>query len=192
MYHLALATALLGSVGSITANAELIVKYHDKLKPVSVSELAAAQDNLLRRFRVGLFICGSLFAISMYGYVVQRIDNALAIFVVYTISYVSILMAALLPARESTYKFHVKAGQIMGLSMLALAWLFAANIDGAYGSIELFLSVVMTVLAAVTYLDRKRFAYYELSHCLLNRVGETYCYYRAAHIQQLIFWFVGT
>ncbi len=170
MYYPAFAAAVLGTIGSIAAIADLIIRYHDKFNPVSVSELAAAEERLLSRFRVGLFICGSLFAISMYGLVLQRIDRAPLVFAAYTISYLSILLAALLPARGVTHRLHVRAGQTMGISMLILAWLFATNIHGAYGKIEFVLAATMTALTAITYLDRKRFAYYELSYLALNHL----------------------
>ena len=170
MTNLAFVSAILGMAISLSALTNLLVKNHDKLNPKSLSELAAAEDKLLRQFRVGLFICGSLFAISMYFLVLPRMDEPIPLLTVYSISYLSILLAALLPARSTTLKFHIFAGRIMGISMLMLSYLFAYGVHGVFGRIEILLAIFMTSLAAVTYMDKKHFAYYEIAYLGLNHL----------------------
>lgn len=66
--------AFLATLVSIVGLSRMAIKEHDKLQPRTLSELAAAQEPLLNHFRKILWVCGTLFAITVYGYLVPRID----------------------------------------------------------------------------------------------------------------------
>lgn len=77
-------------------------------------------------------------------------------------------MIAAIPARPKTMKAHLFFAQLMGFAMLALAFLFGFTLPGLYAAIQFSLAAVMTVLGALTYLDRKHYVFYQAPFIYLS------------------------
>lgn len=167
----ALYPALLATLLSVISLSSIAFRYHDKQQPSTLSELAAAQEPLLNRFRAILWICGTLFAITVYGYIVTLINHAPLIAGAWTLTYVGNLLAASIPARDKRLKLHNICAQAMGIGMLAMAYLFWFNLHGLYAEIEVAISLSMTLLIIMTLTDRKRYIFYELSFIFLSHIS---------------------
>lgn len=124
----------------------------------------------MRYFRGVLVLCGTLFAISMYGFVIPRIKLSGLQAISWTLTYLPELALAWLPAKDRTLRWHNFCGLVMGSGMLGSAFLFALTLGGAYGTICGVLTGVMMALAIGTFIDTNRFIFYELpfiflAHC---------------------------
>lgn len=163
--------SLLATTISITGLTLIAYREHDHEQPRTLSELAAAQDHLLRRFRIILWVCGTLFAIVMYGYVVPHSTLPPLIFIAWTMVIVGELLVSFLPAREKTRRSHEISAQCMALGMGASAFLFLANLSGVYLAIELGIAFSMGLLAVATFIDPRRFIFYELLFLYLSHTS---------------------
>ncbi len=160
--------AFLATLLSVISLSRIAFKYHDKQQPRTLSELAAAQQALLNRFRTILWVCGTLFAITVYGYVVAQINHASLLAGAWTLTYAGNLLAAIIPARDKQLKLHNICAQAMGVGMLAMAYLFWLNLGGAAAGSEACISLAMTLLIFMTLTDRKHYIFYELSFIFLS------------------------
>jgi hypothetical protein len=152
---------------SVLSLSYIVYREHDRSQPHNLSELAASQEHLLWRFRKILWVCGSLFAVTVYGFIVPKIENSFLIFIAWTIVYVSSLLLATIPARGKTLRTHNSFAQMMAGGMLLLA----INIGEPFGLIELCISAVMMLFAVLVVLDKKRFIVYELSFIYSSHVS---------------------
>lgn len=165
-YAAFLATAL-----SVVSLSWIAVKEYSRHQPRTLSELVAAQEHLLRRFRLTLVVCGTLFAVTVYGYLVPRINDSVLLLATWTLTYLGNLLAAALPARARTAKHHYFSAQAMAVGMLLTAFVFTSNLSGVYSEIELYISVAMSLLGIMTFVDKSRFIIYELLFIFLSHVS---------------------
>lgn len=163
--------ALVATLLSVIGLGHIAFKYHDRRQPRTLSELAAAQEPLLNRFRTILWVCGTLFAITVYGYIVTRINHAPLIAGAWTLTYAGNLFAAIIPARDKRLRLHNICAQAMGIGMLMMAYLFWLNLHGVYAGVEACLSLAMTLLMVLTFTDRSRYIFYELSFIFLSHAS---------------------
>lgn len=170
MFDVLFLAAWLATIGSMVKLTTIAVRYHDRQHPKSLSELALAEDRALLLFRKVLFICASLFSVTIYGFIGPRLDNPLPSVVAWTVVYIGIMCVAVLPARGGTFMPHVAAAQTMGAGMLALALCFWLTVGGGFGRVELLLAFCMAILGLLTYIDRRRFIFYELAFIYLNHI----------------------
>jgi len=170
MYWL-IAGCLLGTGISIIGLTRLAVQHHDELSPRSLSELAAAEDRLLRYFRIILWLCGTLFAFTMYGYIIPRIKLAFPIAIAWSVQYLGEVLLACIPARGKSLRNHTILAQVMALGMLLLSYLFYVASAGLAANLQLGLSIVMTILALLTFIDKPRFIWYELPFIYLSHIS---------------------
>jgi len=124
--------------------------------------------SLLKYFRIVLWLCGTLFAITMYWFVVPRIAHPVLIAVAWSLEYVGNLTLAVIPARGKTMSWHTVFAQVMAVGMLSLAYLFWIGLPGVYGGLELVFSLAMTMLVILMATDRRRFIFYELPFIFLS------------------------
>ncbi len=162
--------AFLATAGSMFWLTRIAISQHADRELKSLSERAAAETRLLRYFKGTLFTCATLFTVSIYGFIGPRLHDGRAVVVAWTVVYISILLTALLPARGKTFWPHVIAAHTMGVGMLVLAFAFWRSLGGAYATTELLLSVLMTLLALLTFADKKRYIYHELGFIYLNHI----------------------
>lgn len=171
MIHPAYAAAFLATIISIAGHTRTVLKYHDRENPISLSELAAAQETLLNRFWVILWTCGTLFAVTVYLFIVPRISHAAFVAVAWSVTYVGNLVAAIIPARDRTFKYHNLAAQLMGLGMVTLAYSFWFNLGGMASIVEMVISLVMSALGILTFIDKKHFVFYGLAFVFLSHIS---------------------
>jgi hypothetical protein len=163
--------AFLASVLSITGLSWIAIKEFDKRQPRTLSELAAAQEHLLNHFRRTLFVCGTLFAVTVYGYLVPRISSSGLLATAWTLTYLGNILAAIIPARDKTIKYHYLSAQAMAIGMLLMAYIFAASLPGGYSEVEVYISAAMSLLGIMTFIDKSRFIIYELSFIFLSHIS---------------------
>jgi len=163
--------SLLATIISITGLTLIAYQEHDHEQPRTLSELAAAQDHLLRRFRIILWVCGTLFAIVMYGYVVPHSTLPPLVFIAWTMVIVGELLVSFLPAREKTRRSHEISAQCMALGMGTSAFLFLADLRGAYLVMGMSIAFAMALLAGATMLNPRRFIFYELPFLYLSHAS---------------------
>lgn len=162
--------AFLATTGSVIWLTNIAVRHHTWAEPKTLSELAVVEDRVLAVFRKTLFVCASLFAISIYGFIGPRLENGISVVATWTWIYINILLTATLPMRGKTFWPHVITAQFMGVGMLVLAYLFWKSLEGGYATAELIAAIIMTVLALLTYADKRRFIVYELAFIYMNNV----------------------
>jgi len=164
----ALCTAVLATAISMVFLTHIAVRWHDKHAPRTLSEVAADQEQLLWHFRKVLWLCGSLFAVAVYGFLVPRVGHGWLLFGAWTVTYLGNLLLAVVPARGKTFWAHHILAQSMATGMLAMAFLFWVNLHGWYVAVEGCVAVVMSLMAALTFLDKARYIIYELAFLYLS------------------------
>ncbi|HSX07975.1 MAG TPA: hypothetical protein VLG11_03715 [Candidatus Saccharimonadales bacterium] len=138
-------------------------------KPRTLSELAAAEQTLLARFRNVLLFCGTLFAITVFWFIIPRIAAHAIVAFFGSLMIGGELLAAIIPARHKTIFVHNFMAQTMALGMLGLAFSFWFSLP-RYNGPEMLLAIGMCVAGGLTFLDKKYYLQYELgfiyaSHC---------------------------
>lgn len=170
MNHWTFYPVFIATLISIVGLGRLAAREHNRDMPRNLSQLAAAEQRLLVRFRNILVICGVLFAITVFGFIVPRMtDIWVAIFGGLMIG--GELLAGLIPARGKTVLLHNGLAQVMALGMFGLALLFWINLEGVYAWLELALLGSMVVMGILTLLDRRRYIIYELGYIYLSHTS---------------------
>jgi hypothetical protein len=155
--------AFIGTTISIIGLSRLVFKEYVSELPGTLSELAAAEQSLLRHFRNTLLICDILFAITVFGFIAPRSSYPLLVVSFGILMIGGELLASLLPARDKTMVAHLVTAHIMALGMLGLVFTFWAGLDGFYSSLEMLLAFVMCAAALLTISDKKHYLAYELT-----------------------------
>jgi len=155
---------------SICGLTTMAVRNHDATQPRSLSELAAAEQRLLVRFRGILLVCGSLFAVTIYGYVPRTTIEPLVV-LAGALMVCGELTAAILPARHKTLTLHTIMAQVMALGMLGLAIAFLWDLRDVYRIVDMFLVILMACTAALTFLDKRRFIIHELIFIFASHIS---------------------
>lgn len=163
--------AFLAAIISIIGLGRIAYAEHDRTQPRTLSELAAAQDHLLRKFQKILWLCGTLFAITMYGLLIPRTSYALPITLGWSLEYICEILAGFIPAHGNTLRLHDLLARGMSAGMLILAYAFCWSTDGAYASTEIGIAIAMSIAATLTFIDKKRFLLYELAFIFLSHIS---------------------
>jgi hypothetical protein len=154
-----------GTAISIASLTHFAITQRGNLKTRTLSELAVTEQKLLVRFRNILLFCGSLFAISMFGFIVPRVPHPLPTLILSIAIITGELLAGVIPAHASKIgKLHEYLAALMGYSMLVLPYLLWFSFSGSYKLSEALLAVFMTVLGGLMLRDtyRRNFVAYEL------------------------------
>jgi hypothetical protein len=154
--------AFVGTFISVVAWTYLVRKEHLTHMPRTLSELAAEKPEALKYYRTVLWICGPLFAITMFAFVLPRISHPFIIGVACALTVISEMLIGFFPAQRGKITTHDVIAGLMGISMIATAYLFAWSLTGAYANIEFTFALCMSVLGLLCLLDRKRYLFYEL------------------------------
>ncbi len=166
----ALVLSLAATAGSILFLTKIAVATHSPTAPKSLSERAVLEELLLVRFRKTLLICSSLFALAIYFFIAPAAEHPWLIAGAWTLEYIGVLIAALLPAHGKTFYPHVAAAQCMGVGMLLLAFAFWANTTGIGAFIEMAFGLMMVLFALLTYFDTRRYIFHELTFIYLSHL----------------------
>ena len=120
---LAFYTAFLGTIGSIIGHGYIAVSQHDRQNPKSLSELAAAERQLLRRFRWTAFVNSTLLAITVYWFIAPRNEYGLVQSLAWSLEYLGGILMLIFPAKDKFLALHNAFALAMAVGMLALAYL---------------------------------------------------------------------
>jgi hypothetical protein len=153
--------AFLATIVSIIGLSRIAVKYHDKDRPRSLSELGASEQLLLVHFRNILLFCGSLFAITVLGFIAPRAPHTDWVIFFGSLMVGGELLAAIIPARKDTIVTHNILAYTMAVGMLGLAIIFWIDVSPD-SLLALLLAIGMSALGTLTMLDKTRFLFYEL------------------------------
>ncbi|TAH33475.1 hypothetical protein EYC59_05080 [Candidatus Saccharibacteria bacterium] len=156
------------TLGSIIILTRIAVSTHSRTAPKSLSERAALEQTLLLRFRNTLLLCSTLFAVAVYFFIAPAAPYPWFIVGAWTLEYVGVIIAAILPAKGKTFYPHVAAAQSMGAGMLLLAFAFWKNTTGVGSALELGLALAMTIFAVLIYTDKCRYIFHELAFIYLS------------------------
>ena len=164
--------AFLGTFLAITILTYLAWKEHNPDLPRSISGIAAQNRRLVNWFRVVTVVVSTLFTVTMYFFIVPKIQYGAALFVVWTICYASDQLLALFPERGTIERqLHTFFGYTLALGFLATTIIFILSFSGSYRVTEIGILVCMLILGVLTRLDRKRFIFYELPFIYLSHVS---------------------
>lgn len=164
MEPIAFYPAFAGTIISTVSLTRFAINLRHKLDGRTISEVATLEQKSLNRFRFILLLCGSLFAISLFGFIIPKAPNKLLTFAVSLAIIGGELLAGLIPAHKNTVKVHEVLAGIMGIGMLMFPCLFWIAFTGIFKNIEGLLAVAMIIAAILMFTDKtkKSFATYEL------------------------------
>lgn len=163
--------ALYGMLVSMTALTGMVFRLHDKRQPKSLSQLVTAEMRFLKQFRNILLLCGTLFSVTVFGFIIPNFTWPLALMVVWSLAYLANAAIAFIPAANRTASLHAKLAQLMAASFLAAAYLLALGLSGDYADLELFIAFTMSLLAILTLTDTRHFVVYELAFIYLSHLS---------------------
>jgi hypothetical protein len=160
--------AFLGTLVSLLGWSYFARKEHDKKNPLTLSELAAKNQANQTYFRNIIWICGILFATTVYFFIIPRVYSGRLLTITWSLTFLSELLLGLLPAKEKTLFFHNVFSYLMAEGMLVMAFLLCFKLHGVYLQTESMLALLMSVLAALSILNKKNFLFYELPFIFLS------------------------
>lgn len=120
----------------------LLRSKYRRSSPRTLSELAV-DEGKLTYFRIVIWVCGLLFAITLILFISPRIKLA---FLAYTGSFglvLSEMLAGVFPARGKFDLLHNVLSYTMGLCMFFLAIIYAFSLSGSYAIIESIFAITM-------------------------------------------------
>jgi hypothetical protein len=163
--------AFLATAISIVGWTYMAVKEHNNVSPQALSELGAARSETLAYFRCILWICGVLFGITMYFFVIPRIDLWLLHTLAWSMTLFGEVLLGVYPAIGKTKRLHDMLAMIMGVGMLAMSYLFWWSFGGIFMYVEMGIALAMTLLAILTIIRFRIFIVYELLFIFLSHIS---------------------
>jgi hypothetical protein len=154
--------AFIGTFISVVGWIYLSRREHIAHLPRTLSELASEKPGSLIFYRAVLWICGPLFAITMFLFITPRTVNPVIIAVVSAFVIVCEILIGFFPAQRGKVTLHDVIAGVMGAAMVALGYAYAGVLNGGFAGTELMLAFVMSVLALLCFVKRKYYLFYEL------------------------------
>jgi len=139
--------------------------------PRTLSELASETLNGMRYYRIVLWVCGPLFGITLFAFILPKISNQAIIGVTSLTVILTEMLVGVFPAKRGVFTRHDVIAGLMGLSMIALTYFFAWSLNDMFARIELLLAISMCIVAVCCFIDRKRFLFYELTLIFLSHLS---------------------
>lgn len=172
MSELIFSAAFVGTFLSVTLLTYLAWMEHHPDHPRSFSQLVAQTKELVRWFRVVSAVVASLFAVTIYFFVVPNIRYDAVLFVIWSVYYISELSLAVFPERGTIERqLHSLSAYSMALAMLATTFIFVLSFSGGVRVLEAAILAGMLILGVFTRLDNKRFLFYEMPFIYLSHVS---------------------
>lgn len=154
--------AFLGTGISIVAWTYLARREHLTHMPRTLSELSSEKPEALRYYRIVLWTCGPMFAITSLFFITPRVEHVIFVGVASALAFLAEMAVGIFPAQRGKVTVHDVIAAVMGFAMVTSAYLFAWNLEGSYRVVELGFAVVMSTLGLLTLIDRPRYLFYEL------------------------------
>jgi len=153
----------IGTIISVIGLSRIALMESGNNAPNTLSELAAAEDALLGRFRNILIICGVLFAITLFGFIAPQVGHVAFVLFFGILMIGGELLASVIPARGNTAGTHLFLSKIMAIGMLGLGILFSVSLPGVFLVLAVTLTIAMIAFGLLTLLDKKHYLVYELA-----------------------------
>ena len=161
----------IGTIGSIVGHSYIAASKYNHQSPKSLSELTAVEGKLLRQFRWTAFINSTLLAVTVYWFIAPRNNLGLAQSVAWSIEYLGGILMLIFPARDKFLAFHAASALAMAIGMYALAFLFLPVLSGAYLTLAVVCTVVMTISGTATFFDKKHYIIHELVFIFASHIS---------------------
>jgi hypothetical protein len=163
--------AFLGTVISIVGWTYLGWRKHDASMPRNLSQIGAEHSRTLLYYRTVLWVCGPMFAITVYLIILPRIDAKLLLALCFSGVVIPEMLVGVFPARGRSLNVHNTFAILMGLCMGLLTLLFSYALDGVYHHILSAIVAIMFAIAAMILFDPRRHLYYELLYLFLSHIS---------------------
>jgi hypothetical protein len=171
MLPLSFYAAFVGTIISVVGWAYLARKKHNHDQPLPLSYLFISSRRALIFSRVMLWVCGLLFAITLYFFIAPRIPHGSYVLISWSIALLCEVMVGIFPASGKTEPLHNIIAFIMGFGFLVLAVVFSLNLSGLYSTTESILTAAMVVLGALGVIYYKtRFLFFELPYIWVSHI----------------------
>jgi hypothetical protein len=155
--------AFLGMTVSLVGLSYFALKHYTIEKPFSLSDFATTDKDAMRLFRIIVIPGTSLFALSVFFYILPRVTNVSLIAVVSAITLLSGILLALIPANAGKkLSLHGWSATIMSLSSLALVFIFSNQLTDWRSELLLSFGLIMILLIVFALRYPKKFLYFEL------------------------------
>lgn len=154
--------AFVGTFISMVCWTYFVLREYVPSNPMNLSELASLKPAALRYYRTVLWICGPLFAITFFGFIIPRISHPLAIGIVGSCIFLPEILIGFYPVKIRKISAHDYIAAVMGAAMITVAYLFAAYLTPYYSHIELVFAVIMSILGVFFILGKRRHVQFEL------------------------------
>lgn len=165
-------SAFIGTFLSVTGLSYLAWREHNPSRPLTLSQLAAKSRALQLYFRIVLWVCGTLFAATVFFFINPRLANSVLQIIAFVLVFVPELLLGIFHAKgDIELLLHDVLSRVMGFGMWATALMFTINLSGIYSQIEACLTVILSILAILTIIDQKKFLLYELPFIFTSHVS---------------------
>ena len=160
-----------GTILSIVSLSLLTRREYQSGKSVTLSHLGGSHKKALQQFRAILWVCGTLFSMTVLFFISPRI-NSRVMLIVWTMTYFCEIMLGAIPDHKGWRQIlHKIFAYGMGLGFLIAAVFFSIKFDGVYGAASWIILLGMLIAVITTIFDRKRFLLYELIYIYLSHIG---------------------
>lgn len=163
--------AFIGTGISVIGWVAVAHSQYRKQFPSTLSELASDSPENLKYYRAILWVCGPLFAVTLFGFVIQRIAHPLVIGLVSALTITSEMLLGIFTAQRNLFTAHDVISGVMGVAMILSAYLFAWSLTGSSELVELTFAIGMSLAGLLCIVDRKRYIFYELAVIFLAHLS---------------------
>ncbi|MFZ1249409.1 MAG: hypothetical protein WAQ24_03740 [Candidatus Saccharimonadales bacterium] len=165
LYPVFVATTL-----SVGGWAYFVWREHDAAHPVELSKLAVRNRANATYYRILMWLCPLLFAITGWWYVAPRVGNTLLVAMCLISCGCCMLAGVFLPKGGKPERLHDIFAYTMGFAMLLLAFV-AAWVVPKYSLAMWLVALTMTILAIAGPRLRHHYIFYELGFIYLSHLS---------------------
>jgi hypothetical protein len=160
-----------GTVLSIIGNTLLARREYNSGEAKTLSQLGGGHSKALRQFRAILWVCGTLFGITMLFFIAPRL-NSQSMYVILTVTYACEILLGVVPDHPGPkHLWHGIFAYGMALGFLITSIFFALRLDNIYQIISIILLLAMIMMVVIAGFNKKRFLFYQLSYIYLSHIS---------------------
>ena len=172
MTELTFLAAFIGTVISVIFLTSLAWREHHPGSPRSFSTLVSQRKELVKQFRIASAVVSTLFTISIFFFIVPKVQYGGALFFAWALCYVSELLVSIFPERGTIEKqLHSVFAYVMALCMILTTVIFIFSFSGAVRMLEIGILICGLIFAVLARIDRKRFIIYELLFIFMSHAS---------------------
>ena len=163
---------ILGALLSVAGWSLFVYRTYDANKHFTLSEFGAQTPRTIFYFRLILWVCGPLFALTMFGYVAPVLHNSLLRLCLGLAIAGEMLLGLVLPTGGKATTIHQSLAALMGCGMIGSTACFIYLLN-SFREVQLFclLGMVGLSLYAIIITHRRKFVFYELCFIFLSHLS---------------------